>query len=127
MEKEGDPSFPALSCDSRACGGSCTECVSPRPGLPVEDRGSSSDSHTEASLELQEGVQAFLFLLLVSRITWEAGLGCCPPSSPSQLGDVEGVAGGQVGRDLRLEPVDVAAVAEQVAFQWITAVTLFVV
>lgn len=65
--------------------------------------------------------------LLVSRITWEAGLGCCPPSSPSQLCDMEGVAGGQVGRDLRLEAVDVAAVAEQVAFQWITAVALFVV
>jgi len=40
---------------------------------------------------------------------------------------MEGVAGGQVGRDLRLEPVDVAAVAEQVAFQWIAAVALFVV
>ncbi|TNN68371.1 hypothetical protein EYF80_021424 [Liparis tanakae] len=26
---------------------------------------------------------------------------------------MEGVAGGQVGRDLRLQPVDVAAVAEQ--------------
>lgn len=75
-----------------------------------------------------KGVQAFFFSpLLVSRITWEAGLGCCPPSSPSQLCDVEGVAGGKVGGDLRLEPVDVAAVAEQVAFQWITAVALFVV
>lgn len=40
---------------------------------------------------------------------------------------MEGVTGGQVGRDLGLEPVDVAAVAEQVAFQWITAVALFVV
>lgn len=103
------------------------ECVSPRPGRPVEDRGSSSDAHTEASLELLEGVQAFFPPLLVSRITWEAGHGCCPPSSPSQLSDMEGVAGGQVGRDLRLEPVDVATVAQQVAFQWITAVALFVI
>ena len=28
----GDPFFPALSCDGRACGGSCTVCASPRPG-----------------------------------------------------------------------------------------------
>lgn len=40
---------------------------------------------------------------------------------------MEGVAGGHVGRNLRLEPVDVAAVAEKVAFQWVTAVALFVV
>lgn len=73
------------------------------------------------------GCRPFFFPLLVSRITWEAGLGCCPPSSPSQLCDMEGVAGGQVGRDLRLEPVDVAAMAEQVAFQWITAVALFII
>lgn len=97
--------------------------VSPRPGRPVEDRGCSS----EASLELLEEAQAFFFLLLVSRITWEAGLGCCPTSSPSQLCDMEGIAGGQVGRDLRLKAMDVAAVAEQVAIQWITAVALFVV
>ena len=32
-----------------------------------------------------------------------------------------------MGGDLRLEPMDVAAVAEQVAFQWITAVALLVV
>lgn len=37
------------------------------------------------------------------------------------------VAGGHVGGDLRLEPVDVTAVAEQVTFQWVTAVTLFIV
>lgn len=97
--------------------------VSPWPGHPVEGR----DCSSEASLELLEEARAFISLLLVSRITWEAGLGCCPPSSPSQLCDMEGVAGGQVGRDLRLEAVDVAAVAEQVAFQWITAVALFVV
>ena len=30
---------PALSCDHRACGGSCTVCVSPRPGRPAEDGG----------------------------------------------------------------------------------------
>lgn len=65
--------------------------------------------------------------LLVSWITWEAALSCCPPSSPSQLCDMEGVAGGHVGRDLRLEPVDVAAVAEKVAFQWVTAVALLIV
>lgn len=99
-------------------------CVSPRPGCPVEDR----DSSSEASPELLEGVQAVFFPpLLVSRITWKAGLGCCPSSSPSQLCDMEGVAGRQVGRDLRLEPVDVAAVAEQVTFQWITSVAFFVV
>lgn len=40
---------------------------------------------------------------------------------------MEGVAGGQVGRDLRLEAVDVAAVAKQVAFQWITSVALFII
>lgn len=40
---------------------------------------------------------------------------------------MKGVAGGQVGRDLRLEAVDVAAMAEQVAIQWITAVSLFIV
>lgn len=40
---------------------------------------------------------------------------------------MQGVAGGQVSRDLRLEPVDVAAVTEQVSFQWVTAVVLFVV
>lgn len=45
----------------------------------------------------------------------------------SQLSDMEGVAGGRVGRDLRLQSVDVAAVAEQVAFQWITAVALFII
>lgn len=50
-----------------------------------------------------------------------------PTLLPSQLCDVEGVAGGDVGRDLRLKPVDVAAVAEQVAVQWITAVSLFIV
>lgn len=59
MEEEGDPFFfpPALSCDHRACGGSCTVCVSPRPGRPVEDRGGSS----EASLDLLEGAQAFVW------------------------------------------------------------------
>lgn len=40
---------------------------------------------------------------------------------------MEGIAGGHVGRNLRLEPVDVAAVAEKVAFQWVTAVALLVV
>lgn len=50
-----------------------------------------------------------------------------PPPSPSQLCDMEGVAGGHVGRDLRLETVDVAAVAKQVAFQWITSVALFII
>lgn len=68
MEEEGNPFFPALSCDRRACGGSCTVCVSPRPGRPVEDRGGGSDGHTEASLELlgvrAEGVQAFFFFSL---------------------------------------------------------------
>lgn len=49
------------------------------------------------------------------------------PPCPSQLCDMEGVAGGQVGRDLRLEAVDVAAVAKQVAFQWITSVALFII
>lgn len=59
MEEEGDPFFfpPALSCDHRSCGGSCTVCVSPRPGRPVEDRGGSS----EASLDLLEGAQAFVW------------------------------------------------------------------
>lgn len=40
---------------------------------------------------------------------------------------MEGVAGGQVGGHLRLQPVDVAAVAEQVAVQGVTAVALLVV
>lgn len=98
MEEEGNPFFPALSCDRRACGGSCTVCVSPRPGRPVEDRGGGSDGHTEASLELlgvrAEGVQAFFFFflypLLVSQVTWEGGLGCCPPSSPSLTARLHG-------------------------------------
>lgn len=95
-------------------------------GPAVQLRTGSGSS--EASLGLLEGAQAFCFVpLLVSWITWEAGLSCCLPSSPSQLRDMEGVAGGHVGRDLRLEPVDVAAVAEQVAFQWVTSVALFVI
>lgn len=53
------------------------------------------------------------------------GTGRLPP--PSQLCDVEGVAGGHVGRHLRLEAVDVAAVAEQVALQRVAAVALFIV
>lgn len=40
---------------------------------------------------------------------------------------MEGVARWRVGRDLWLQSVDVAAVAEQVALQWITAVALFVI
>lgn len=40
---------------------------------------------------------------------------------------MERVAGGRVGRNLRLEPKDVAVVAEQVAFQWITAVPFLVI
>lgn len=40
---------------------------------------------------------------------------------------MEGVAGGQMTRDLRLKAVDVAAVAEQVGVQWVTAVALLVV
>lgn len=80
MEEEGDPfSQPCHMTAGLVVG---AECVSPQPGRPVEDRGSSSDGHTEASLELLEGVQAFFPPLLVSRITWEAGHGCCPPSSP---------------------------------------------
>lgn len=61
MDEEGGGGgtlfFPALSCDSRACGGSCSVCVRPRPSRPVQDGGSSS----EASLELLEGVRAFFF------------------------------------------------------------------
>lgn len=51
------------------------------------------------------------------------------PSSSSQLRDVERVAGGQRvgGGRLRLEAVDVAAVAEQVAIQRVAAVSLLVV
>lgn len=75
----GGSFFPALSCDGRACGGSCTVCVGPRPVRPVEDRGSGS----EASLETAGGGTCLFFSpLLVSQITWEAGLGCCPPSPP---------------------------------------------
>lgn len=125
MEEEGGPFFPALPCDSRACGGSCTVCASPRPGCPAEDRGSSSDGHTEAFLELLEGVQASFFLPAAGVLDHLGGGAW--PSNPSQFSDMEGVAWGRVGRDLRLEPVDVAAVAEQVAFQWITAVALLVV
>lgn len=40
---------------------------------------------------------------------------------------MEGVAGRQMTRDLWLKAVDVAAVAEQVTVQWITAVALLVV
>lgn len=72
-----------------------------------EDRGRSS----EASV--------------VSQITWEVGPECCP--SYSQLCDMEGVTGRQMSRDLWLKAVDVAAVAEQVAIQWITAVSLFII
>lgn len=50
-----------------------------------------------------------------------------PAPSLSQLGDVEGVAGGRVAGNLGLEPVNVAAMAEQVAFQRITAVALLVI
>lgn len=40
---------------------------------------------------------------------------------------MERVAGRQVGRDLWLEAVDVAAVAEQVSIQRVTAVSLFII
>lgn len=135
----GEPFFPpALSCDSRACGGSCTVCVSPRPGRPVEDRSAGSDGHTEASLELlgvrAEGVHAGLFSSFFLTCCWrlrspgrEGSIAAHPPPLPSQLGNMEGVVGGRVCRDLGLEPVDVAAVAEKVAFQRITAVSLLVV
>ena len=47
---------------------------------------------------------------------------------PSQLGDMQGVAGGRVGGGaLGLEPLDVAAVAEQVASQGVTAVALLII
>lgn len=136
MEEEGNPFFPALSCDRRACGGSCTVCVSPRPGRPVEDRGGGSDGHTEASLELlgvrAEGVQAFFFFFFTRcwclRSPGREGLVAAhPPPPPSQLGYMEGVVGGRVCRDLGLETVNVAAMAEKVAFQRITAVALLVV
>lgn len=51
----------------------------------------------------------------------------CPGPSLSQFGDVERVAGGRVAGNLGLEPVNVAAVAEQVAFQRVTAVALLVI
>lgn len=55
--------------------------------------------------------------------------GACmlPPPPYSQLCDMEGVAGRQMSRDLWLKAVDVAAVAEQVSIQWITAVSLFII
>lgn len=110
-------------------------CVSPRPGRPVEHRSGGSDGHTEASLELlgvrAEGVQALFF---VFTCCWclrspgrEGSVATHPPPPPSQLSDMKGVAGGRVCWDLGLEPVDVAAVAEKVAFQRITAVSLFIV
>lgn len=104
---------------------------SPQPGCPAEDSGSSSEGPTEAFLELLEVVQAFFKKILSPAAGVPDHLGggawCSLPPPPSQFGDMEGVAGGRVGGDLRLEPVDVAAMAEQVAFQWITAVALFVV
>lgn len=51
----------------------------------------------------------------------------CLRSAPSQFSNVEGVARRRVGRDLGLEPVDVAAVTEKVTFQGITAVAFFIV
>lgn len=62
-----------------------------------------------------------------SQVTKERGLSCHPPPFPSQLRDMERVAGGWVGRDLGLKPVDVAAVAEKVAFQWVTAVAFLII
>lgn len=125
MEMEGDPFFPALSCDSRVCGGSCTEYVSPRPGRLLEDRVVAR----RLPWACWRGRRpSFFFFLPAAGVLDHLGdRARCPPSSPSQLCDMEGIAGGQVGRHLRLEPVNVAAVAEQVTFQWITAVTLFVV
>lgn len=77
------------------------------------------------------GVRTFCFFHPPLLVSGSPGRGrarfSAHPPPPSQLCDMEGVTGGQVGRDLGLEPVDVAAVAEQVAFQWITAVALFVV
>ena len=59
-------------------------------------------------------------------ITW--GLSPPPSSPPSQLGDVQRVAGGGlVGQGRGLQPVDVAAVAQQVGFKRVAAVPLLVV
>lgn len=73
-----------------------------------------------------------LFLLLVSQITWMEGergwLAEDPvPPTPSQLSDMERVAGRHVVGHLGLEAVDVAAVAEQVALQRVAAVALLIV
>lgn len=74
-----------------------------------------------------------LFLLLVSQITWMEGErgrlaeDPVPPSPPSQLSDMERVAGRHVVGHLSLEAVDVAAVAEQVALQRVAAVALLIV
>lgn len=98
MEKEGDPFSQPHHVTAGLMVGAAL-CVSPRPSHPAEDRGSSS----EAFLELPEAVQAFFFF---SPCCWclgssgMQGFSCCPPHSHSQLCDMEGVAGGQVGRHL---------------------------
>lgn len=97
-EEEGDPfSQPCHVTAGPVVGAALCVLVYGPFVRPVEDGGSGS----EASLETAGGGTCLFFSpLLVSQITWEAGLGCCPPSSPSQLCDMEGVAGGHVGRDL---------------------------
>lgn len=102
----------------------------PWPGRPDEERDGNSDGHSEASLGVQaEGVQACLTLAGLTSpetqgLAWILVAGYL---SSSELRDVEGVAGRRVGGDLRLEPMDVAAVAEQMTFQWITAVALLII
>lgn len=71
--------------------------------------------------------QVFFFIFPAAGVSDHLNRGTGRPLAPSQLCDVEGVAGGHVGRHLRLEAMDVAAVAEQVALQWVAAVALFVV
>lgn len=103
----------------QACGASCTVCVGPRP---------EAQSATQI-FPATAGGGAGLFLPTAVVLNHMGGGAWSLPTfvPSSQLSDMEGVAGGRVGRDLRLQSVDVAAVAEQVAFQWITAVALFII
>lgn len=79
--------------------------------------------HEEAVLKTEAVALRLLWCL---RSPERRGLDAVPPSF-SQLCDMEGVAGRQMTSNLWLKAVDVAAVAEQVTVQWITAVALLVV
>lgn len=60
MEAEEDPFFPSpVMWQQGLVVGAALSVLVYGLAIQLEDRGSSSDGHTEASLELLEGVQAF--------------------------------------------------------------------